>query len=221
MVTQNEDTGRWYLVRHGETAWNREGRIHGHTGVGLSDRGRRQIRVLAQRLARCSFSAVYVSDLSRAIESARIIVGDGDAPIETDPDLREFSYGDWEGLTPEEAVARDPEVYARQMALDTDAFAAPGGEDTRQLLDRVRRFYERAAALHQPSEDVLIVAHGGSIRALLVCLLGLPDDRLWWYRVDCGSLSVVSNHPGGRVLELWNEVPGAAGFAGAETCASS
>lgn len=213
-MTQNNGTGRWYLVRHGETEWSREGRIHGHTDVGLNDQGRRQMHALADRLAGCRFAAVYASDLSRTVESAQVIMQDSGIPIEADPDLREFSYGEWEGLTAEEAKARDAESYARRMALDADAFAAPGGEDTRQLLRRVRRFYEHAVGSHQPTDNVLIVAHGGSIRALLVCLLGLPDDRFWRSRVDRGSLSVVSNHAGGRVLELWNEVPCASGDKG-------
>lgn len=213
-MTQEGQTGRWYLVRHGETAWNRGGRIHGHTDVGLNDHGRQQMRVLASRLAGCSFSAVYASDLSRAVESAQAIVEGHGTPVEADPNLREFCYGEWEGLTPEEAEARDPETYTRLMVLDADAFAAPGGEDTNQLLGRVRRFYERTVARHQPSENVLVVAHGGSIRALLLCLLGLPDDCFWRFKVDCGSLSVVGDHPGGRVLELWNEVPCVPGDVG-------
>ena len=206
-MTQNNETGRWYLIRHGETTWNRDGRIQGHTDVGLNDRGRRQMRVLAKRLAGCRFAAVYASDLSRAVESAQAIVEGRGISVETDPDLREFTYGEWEGLTTEEAEARDPVDYARRMALDAGVFAAPGGENTHQVLDRVRRFYQRAAERHQPSEDVLIVAHAGSIRALLICLLGLPDDRFWGFRIDGGSLSAVSVHPGGRVLELLNEVP--------------
>ena len=214
-MTQGGEAGHWYLVRHGATAWNREGRIHGHTDVGLNDHGRQQMRTLAQRLAGCDLAAVYASDLSRAVESAQTLVKGHSIPVETDADLREFSYGEWEELTGEEAEARNPEDYARRMALDVDAFAAPGGENTGQLLHRVRRFYERAAERHGPSENVLVVAHGGSIRALLVCLLGLPDDRFWRFRVDCGSLSVVSNHPGGRVLELWNKVPCIPGDGGA------
>ena len=213
-MTQGGGTGHWYLVRHGETAWNRDGRIHGHTDAGLNDRGRRQMCTLAKRLAGCGFAAAYASDLSRAVESAQILVEGGSIPVETDADLREFFYGEWEGLTAEEAEARNPEDYARRIALGVDAFAAPGGENTGQLLHRVRRFYERAAELHGASENVLVVAHGGSIRALLICLLGLPDDRFWQFRVDCGSLSVVSNHPGGRVLELWNEVPSVPGGEG-------
>lgn len=206
-MTQNGDTGRWYLVRHGETAWTRNGRIQGHTDVGLDDRGRRQMRTLADRLAGCRFATGYASDLSRAVESARLIVEGSGVPVETDSDLREFSYGEWEGLTTAEAEARDPEDFARRMALDADAFAAPGGENTRQLLGRVRRFYEHAQARHQPSDNVLVVAHAGSIRALLVCLLGLPDGHFWQFGVDCGSISIVANHPGGRVLERWNDVP--------------
>lgn len=206
-MTQKKETGCWYLVRHGETEWTREERIQGHTDVDLSDLGRRQVHMLAKRLAGCRFSAVYASDLSRAVESARLIVEERGYAVETDPDLREFSYGVWEGLTAQEAEACDPEDYARRMALDADAFAAPGGEDTRQMLERVRRFCRSVAERHRPSEDVLVVAHAGSIRALLVCLLKMPNDMFWRFEVDCGSLSVVSNHPGGRVLELWNEVP--------------
>jgi broad specificity phosphatase PhoE len=215
VVTQEKETGRWYLVRHGETAWRREGRIHGHTDAGLNDHGRSQMRSLAARLAGCRFAAAYASDLGRAVESARIILKGRGYAVETDPDLREFSYGAWEGLTAEEAEARDTQDYVHRMARSSDAFAAPGGENTRQMLDRVRRFYQRVVAGHGPSENVLVVAHGGSIRALLVCLLEIPDDMFWRFKVDCGSLSVVSNHPDGRVLELWNEVPCTSGSEGA------
>ncbi|MCY4581784.1 MAG: histidine phosphatase family protein [Chloroflexi bacterium] len=216
MVTEGWETGRWYLVRHGETVWNRDGRIHGHVDAELNEHGRQQMRRMARRLADCRFSAAYASDLGRAVESARIIVEGYGVSVETDPDLREFSYGAWEGLTPEEAEAQDPEAYAERMALEPDAFAAPNGENTAQLLHRVRRFCERIVAHHEPSEDVLVVAHAGSIRALLVCLLGLPDDRFWRFTVDCGSLSVVRSHPDGRVLERWNEVPCASGGEGSE-----
>lgn len=216
MVTPGRATGRWYLVRHGETDWSREGRIHGHADSALNDQGRQQMRCVAGKLSGCGFSAVYASDLGRAIESARLIVQGSGIPIEADRDLREFSYGAWEGLTPHEAEAQDPETYAARMGLDADAFAAPGGETAPQLLQRVRRFYERAVARHKSSDDVLVVAHGGSIRALLVCLLGLPDDSLWRFGVDRGGLSVVRDHPGGRVLELWNEALCSSGTEGVE-----
>ncbi|MCY3800132.1 MAG: histidine phosphatase family protein [Chloroflexi bacterium] len=197
--------GSWYLVRHGETLWNRIGRVQGHIDVVLSERGKRQAEMLGKRLAERRFAAVYASDLSRTMETARGIVADDQVAIEADSDLREFSFGEWEGLTLEEAEARNPKVYAERMRMRNHAFAAPGGENTTQLLKRVRPFCSSAVRRHSAADDVLVVAHGGTIRALLICLLDLEDEGFWRLRVDCGSLSIVSNHPGGRVLDVWND----------------
>lgn len=197
--------GAWYLVRHGETSWNRSGRIQGHEDVPLSEHGIRQMMMLAKRLAGCSFSAVYASDLSRATRSAETIVEGHQASIQTDSALREFSYGEWEGLTLKEIEARYPKTFAQRMGSGRNAFAAPGGEDSAQVLDRVRRFYASALKRHDDSEDLLIVAHGGSLRALLVCLLGLPEYYFWRFQIDCGSLSVIDNQLNVRVLKLWND----------------
>ncbi len=197
--------GAWYLVRHGETDWNRTARIQGHSDVPLNERGRRQANMLAKRLAGCKFSLVYSSDLSRATETARAIVEGSGMLIETDQDLREFSYGEWEGLTLEEVESRYPTALAERIGMGNSAFATPGGEDTAGVLDRVRRFHTKAEKLHNTDENILIVAHGGSLRALLICLLGLPDDYFWSFRVDCGSLSIIGNQPGGCILEIWND----------------
>ena len=92
-----------------------------------------------------------------------------------------------------------------QTNLAAHAFAAPGGEDTAELLARVRRFYLHAVDRHAAVENLLIVAHGGTIRALLVCLMEWSDDQFWRFMVDCGALAVISNQPGGRILERWNQ----------------
>ena len=117
--------GSWYLVSHGETVWNRNGRVQGHMDVPLSESGRQQVKMLAKRLAGCSFSAVYASDLSRAFESAQILTEGREISIGTDSDLREFSYGEWDGLTLEETEARDPEVFAKQSSMGDHAFPPP------------------------------------------------------------------------------------------------
>ena len=197
--------GRWYLVRHGETDWNRSGRIQGHSDVPLSEHGKSQMKMLAKRLAGRSFSAVYTSDLSRAIESADTIAGTSEAVSQVDPDLREFSYGEWEGMTIEEVETKYPGSLTKRVGFGDNTFAALGGEDTAQILERVKRFATKAIDRHDPDEYLLIVAHGGSIRALVVCLLGLPDDRFWRFQIDCGSLSIVSIQHKSRVLELWND----------------
>ena len=197
--------GKWYLVRHGETNWNEQGRIQGHTDVPLNDCGRRQISLLAKRLAGHSFSTVYASDLSRATESAQALIGCRGLPIQTDADLREFDYGRWEGLTVRQAEKENPRVFKELIRSGDEGFAAPGGEDTSQLLERVGHFCERVSRRHDAEEDLLIVAHAGSIRALVICLLELKKADFWRFGVDPTSLSAISNHPGGSVLELWND----------------
>ena len=197
--------GSWYLVRHGETDWNRSGRIQGHTDVPLNNNGRREIGLLAERLAPCSFAAVYSSDLSRTSESAEIIVSGREVSIVADPDLREFSYGEWEGMTSPEVEAQFPNAYAQLMGAEDNSFVAPGGESSAQVLDRVHRFCARVEEQFSADADILVVAHGGTIRALLACLLYLPNDSLWKFEVGGASLSVVSNHARGRVLDLWND----------------
>ena len=197
--------GSWYLVRHGETDWNRSGRIQGHTDVPLNDNGKREIGLLAERLTRHSFAAVYSSDLSRTSESAGIIVNGHEVSVVSDSDLREFSYGEWEGLSIREIEAQFPNAYAQLMGAEDSSFVAPGGESSAQVLDRVRRFCARVEERNTEGGDILVVAHGGTVRALVACLLDLPKDSLWKFEVGRASLSIVRNHTRGRVLELWND----------------
>ena len=197
--------GNWYLVRHGESEWNRAGRIQGHVDAPLSAVGRRQATLLAARLKDVRFDAIYSSDLDRAHETARHIAGDRNVAITTDPDLREFSYGEWEGLTLKQVEARYPGALAEQIAAGNLAFSAPGGESATQMLARVRRFCTRATKRHDSQENLMVVAHGGTLRTLLGCLLDLEDTDFWRFRVDCSGLAIVSGHSGDRVLERWND----------------
>lgn len=198
--------GTWYLARHGETEWNRRGRMQGHRGVPLSTEGRRQATQLAGRLRSVEFSAVYCSDLQRAVETARIITAGRDLAITTDSDLREFSYGEWEGLTQEEVETRYPGALAERIEAGGNlGWTAPGGESAIDALHRAGRFSTRASASLDARENVLVVAHGGSLRALVVCLLDLADTDFWKFRVDNTALAIVTDHDGSRVLESWND----------------
>lgn len=192
-------------MRHGETVWNLEGRIQGHRHVPLTERGRMQARQLALRLAGAQPAALYSSDLSHALATAQELADSSGAEIRTDPWLREFSYGAWEGLTMAQAKERDPEVYAERIARNNTAMAAPGGETTLDLLARVRTFCDAALKRHGAQDDVTVVAHGGTIRAVAVSLLGLDEEHFWRLRLSHGSLSVVTVLENSRVLELWND----------------
>ena len=198
--------GRWYLARHGETEWNRTGRMQGHLGVPLNAEGRRQATRLAGRLRNVEFSAIYSSDLARAAETARIIAAGRDLAIRDEADLREFSYGEWEGLTLEEVETRYPGALAERIEAGGNlGFTAPGGESAIDAIRRVRRFSARASASLAAGENILVVAHGGTLRALVVCLLDLADTDFWKFHVDNTALAIVNDHDGSRVLESWND----------------
>ncbi len=201
---------RWHLVRHGDTDWTAEHRIQGQTDVSLNEKGRAQAALTGRRLVRERFAAVYASDLSRAWETVRIILDavpadERPAPRPT-PALRESHCGVYEGKTWEEVLRIDPALQDREVTRLLD-FAPEGGESYRQLLRRVGEFGEALKRDHA-GDDVLVVAHGASLRALVVRLLGLPDDAFWLFGVmQAGGISIVvsesSEYP--PRLAAWND----------------
>jgi broad specificity phosphatase PhoE len=165
-----------HLARHGETDWNRELRWQGHSDPPLSDRGREQARALAEALAQTSFAAVYSSDLSRATETAEIVASKLNLPVRVDPALREIDVGSWEGRTLAELEDRFPEAVRRWEERGEHGWE--GGESHEEMAARVRGAIRSIAARHA-GDDVLVVSHGGPIRALKALAAGLdyPRDR--------------------------------------------
>lgn len=195
---------RWFIVRHGETDWNVEGRAQGHSNTPLNDTGRLQAKRIGDRLTSIRFDAAYASDLPRVVETASAILKYHDTSLQTVTELREKDYGAWEGKTYAQIEAEDPESFAR-LFEDNITFAPPGGESDSNLIDRVRLAVERLKQAHQNDENVLVVSHGGTIRATLVLLLGLPKDAIWRFSLGNGSLSVVDVYSQNAVLNLWND----------------
>ena len=195
---------RWFLVRHGETDWNLEGRVQGHSSTPLNDTGRLQAKRIGDRLSTVRFAAAYASDLPRVVETATAILNSHDTSLQTVMELREKSYGAWEGKTAKQLEAEDPVSYAR-LFEDNITFAPPGGESDSDLIDRASLAVERLKQAHQNDENVLVVSHGGTIRAILVLLLGLPKEVIWRFYLANGSLSVVNVYAQNAVLDLWND----------------
>ena len=142
------------IVRHGETDWNAEGKLQGHTDRPLNDYGRRQARALADRLADEPIDALYASDLSRARETAEILGEKLGLDVAVDPDLREKNWGNWEGLTPDERLHVEFE-----------------GETSQAHRERTLRAVERIVDRH-PGGRVVVVTHGGSLRRLQAAVTG-------------------------------------------------
>ena len=165
-----------YVARHGETDWNAEGRLQGHTDVPLNDRGRTQARALAAALGAAGVegvATVVASDLARAKETADIVAAAlGLAPPSIDPRLRERGFGVFEGRTKAELAASEPDAW---RAWNEDVRARPpGGESHEDLARRIVDGVVDAVKSHaRPSAPILIVSHGAAIRALLLAATGL------------------------------------------------
>jgi broad specificity phosphatase PhoE len=186
-----------YYIRHGETAWNAEGRLQGTLDIPLNALGRRQAadagQILAELLVRDGRDATSIpfvaSPLGRARVTMELVRGTLELPpngYAIDDRLREIAYGAWEGSTLAEAQLADPELFARRVAAKWTV-AAPGGECYLDVERRVAAWYAELTA------DTVAVAHGGTARALMV-LLGheTPQSAADLY-VEQGTVYVFSD----------------------------
>jgi broad specificity phosphatase PhoE len=185
------------LVRHGDTEWSLSGRHTGWTDIPLVESGRRQAKLLGRRLAGRSFAMVLSSPLSRALETCRL-AGLGDA-VTVDPDLREWNYGDLEGLTSDE-------IRRSMPGWTIWSGPVPGGETADEGGQRADRVIERILPV---DGDVAIFAHGHLLRVLTARWLGLPADHGALFELATATLSRLGWERERRVIELWNEPPAA------------
>jgi broad specificity phosphatase PhoE len=176
------------IIRHGQSQGNAEGRFGGHTDTPLSPRGRRQADATAKALASERFSAIYSSDLPRAIETASPLAKLTGVKLITTDALRERSVGVMEGLTFEEAAEQYPEQYQALLHRDFEHVLA-GGESYRQTLDRASRQLDEAIEQHKGGR-IALFAHTGTICILILHLMGAldaPDLKpVWIATANCG-----------------------------------
>ncbi len=193
------------LLRHGETEWSRDHRHTGRTDVPLTARGEEQARLLAPELKGRRFALVLVSPALRArrtAELAGLTAGDGTAP-ETDPDLWEWDYGGYEGITTVRIREDRPGWYLWRDGVIPGGPGHPG-ETIEQVGARVDRAIARVRPVLAGDGDVAVVAHGHLLRVLTARWLGLPpqDGRL--FRLDTGTISALGFEHGEPVILRWN-----------------
>ncbi|MDQ7793813.1 MAG: alpha-ribazole phosphatase [bacterium] len=190
-----------YLVRHGLTEWNRQGRYQGHKDIPLDAVGRQQARSVARALAGVQLEAIYASDLLRARQTAEPLALEHGLKVACLPGLREMHFGDWEGLTRDEVHELYPEVV-RTWYSDRARAGVPGGETVAVFAERVLAAFEVVVGRH-PRGSVAVISHGGSLRVYLCSVLGMDLSRLWTVQQDSACISVVDYEPAGpRLLRL-------------------
>ncbi len=177
------------MVRHGESTWNVRGLIQGQAdGPTLTDEGRRQSAQVAEQFRPGRAGAIYSSDLARARETAAFVGNALGLPVAIDPALRERCFGSYEGLPLGALETVNSGICGDQVV---DASARPDrGESLDEVYERVGSFLERLG-VEGHRGDVIIVSHGGAIRAMRAFCAGLPMSGTRWDAVPNGSVSTV------------------------------
>ncbi|MEV0974177.1 histidine phosphatase family protein [Microtetraspora glauca] len=185
------------LLRHGETEWSRDGRHTGLTDLPLTKRGEEQARALARVVRGRTFSLALSGPAQRARVTARLA---GLSATETDPNLWEWDYGGYEGITTEEIRKTRPGWYAwRDGVIPGDA--AHPGESIEHVGDRADKVIARIRPI---DGDVVLVSHGHFLRVLAARWLGLPADNGRFFRLDTGTYSTLGFEHGEPVILRWN-----------------
>lgn len=193
---------KFVLVRHGQTEWNLMGRYQGQFDIALTDAGIKQAEILAENFPEKNVAAIYSSDLQRAFVTAQKLGDKLGVEVHKDKAFREICFGDWEGHTYEEIIARWPEAL-ENFFQRPDVLKIPNGETFQDVQNRaIGRLIELSE--EYPDKTVVIAAHGAVIRTMLAAAVHSPLRYLWSFRQDNTALSIILYNSDGFLLQLAN-----------------
>ena len=181
---------RMILIRHGESTWNQERRVQGNLDPGLSDRGRAQAALLADRLKDRLFAGLHTSSLRRAMETAAVLGQSLSLLPQIVDGIREINLGAWEGKTATEIRTEWGDAYDRWLDGPLDASSPPGGEPLLAFQQRAVGAVEKIRTAY-PEGDLLVVTHGGVIKAYLCHILDIDLNRFFRIKVDNTALTEI------------------------------
>ncbi|MEK8086062.1 histidine phosphatase family protein [Aquabacterium sp. A3] len=196
-----QDITRVLVIRHGETAWNRESRIQGHIDIPLNDHGRWQAERVGQALLDEPLVAIYSSDLQRAHDTALAIGDATGTEVRPEVALRERHFGEMEGLTHDEILARWP-IEGRRWRQRDPEFGPPGGETLLAFYERCVAAATRLAAGH-PGQTIALVAHGGVLDCFYRAANGLDLSVPRSWRIGNASVNRLLYSPQGFTMLSW------------------
>ncbi|MDE2402602.1 MAG: histidine phosphatase family protein [Burkholderiales bacterium] len=194
---------RLLVIRHGETAWNLDARIQGHTDIPLNDHGRWQAERLAQALVDEGIHAVYASDLQRACATATPLALAAGLSLQLDPGLRERHFGRFEGMTQAEVARQWPDEGRRWRERDP-AYGPDGGETLQSFYERCVATAARLAQQHV-GQTIALVAHGGVLDCFYRAANRLPVHAPRAWKIANASVNRLLHHPQGFSMLGWGD----------------
>ncbi len=200
---QDGEMTRFILVRHGQTEWNRIERFRGRADIPLNETGQAQAEALAHRLASQAIAAVYASPKKRTLTTAESIARPLGLEVQPLEGLLDIDYGAFQGLTPEEAENRYPDLYSKWLN-EPHRVRFPHGESLVDLRERALKCVHALAHKHE-GETVVLVGHKIWNKVLLCAVLGLDNSSIKWIRQDEAAVNIFEWHDGSFYLALLND----------------
>ena len=192
------------IVRHGQTRWNLKLIRQGHLDSPLTEKGIAQAKALGERLAREVFTALYSSDLGRAIQTAKMVAETTGHKVVTDARLRERHLGIFQGLNGDQIKEKHPEEYRLHRTMGP-SYVIPGGESVEQQVARNVAYLTEIAAKHL-GETIVVVTHGGVLSGFFRHALSIPLEAPRRFEFMNASLNVFAYEEGNWMLRTWGDV---------------
>lgn len=194
---------RLYIVRHGQTKWNIESRAQGSKNIELTEKGREQAKLLAQRIKDYEIDCIYSSDLDRAFDTAMMIGKEKNLQVSKIEGLREMCFGEWEGLTNDKIKEDYMEHYTIWRNKPHQAHI-PGGEKLVEVQKRgLKAIHE--IITNNKNKNILIVSHGITIKTILLGILDIDLSNLYKIRQDNTCMNLIEYKDYGPVIVSLND----------------
>jgi probable phosphoglycerate mutase len=198
-------TMRIYLVRHGETEWNRVRRFQGRSDLPLNQEGKKQVRALALALQNIPLLAIYTSPLLRALETARSIkVFHPSTPLFEEESLMEMDLGEFDGMNVQDWAEQYPD-FRKAWNENPASVKMPGGESLKDVQDRAKETLKRITRIYPSDSTICIISHNFVNLTLLCDLLKIPLNRFRELRQENAAFNVICKKGNRLYVELVNQ----------------
>ncbi len=190
------------IVRHAETDWNKELKYQGQQDIVLNDTGKEQAVKLSNYLSDSNIDTIYSSNLKRAYSTAKKINKFHNLKIKQEKELREIDFGKWEGMTYSKIKAHYPEILKKWNQNPT-LISPPAGEDLKRFKLRIVNVFAEIVEENR-EKNILVVTHGGAIKAYLTFILGIPLYNYWQFNISSTGISIINVYEEKYIIKSLN-----------------